>query len=522
MVVRASRDARRAEGYPLTQDRAPMFETAGARRGRVAGMGALVILLAGQAIATMDGSILAVAIPSVRADLHASGAEMQLVVATYTMALAALVVTGARLGEILGASRAFMCGLAGFTLASLAAGLAPTAPALIVARALQGAAAALMTPQVLSIIQVQFNGERRARAIGAYSMILALGVAAGQILGGVVVSAHLLAGAWRPALLLNAPAGAVLLASSRRALPRIAPRGGQQLDLGGVAALVVALLALIVPLSLGRQAGWPAWIWPSFAGSAIAARAFVVRERRVQARGGDPVFDLRLLRRSRVAAGVLAVILMMGCYSGFLLILTLHLQGSLRFSPLHAGLIFAIYACGFATASLTWTRAAQGTRARLPVLGPLLMGAALLGVGLIADHGGWPLALTAPLLLAGGVGHACGFAPLTNRLTTLVEPAQAADLSGLMLTADWIGTVLGVASFAGIYLSLEAHGSARALAITTGALAATLIVTAASATQSVRRQAHIAEHLTAATTAAAVTAHGTTAGTTSRQLGAPS
>lgn len=432
-------------------------------------------------MATMDGSILAITAPSLRTSLHASGAELQLVVAAYTMAFAALVITGARLGDILGRRQAFVDGLAAFTVASLAAGLAPTPLVLIVARAFQGAAAALMTAQVLSIIQVQFHGEQRARAIGAYSTILAVGVAAGQILGGMLVSAHLTSAAWRPALLINAPIGAVLLAGSRRALPPMAPGGRERLDLRGVGLLAAALLALVVPLSFGRDYSWPVWVWPCFAACAMAIWAFVALERRLRACGGQPLFDLTLLQIPRVAAGVLAVLVGMGCYAGFLLSLTLYLQDGLRFSPLHAGLIFAVYASGFATASLTWTRAGAATRRRLPVLGPLAMGAALLAVGLIVDHGGWPLALTTPTLFAAGVGHACGFSPLANRLTTLVAPAQAADLSGLILTADFVGMALGAASFVGLYLSAVPYGSAHALAITTGAIAAALIVTAACA-----------------------------------------
>ena len=153
----------------------------------------LVILLAGQAMASMDGEILVIAAPSLRADLDASGAQLQLIVGMYTLAFGALVVTGARLGDVLGYRRVFLLGLTAFTLASLAAGLAPTPSVLIGAVALQGAAAALMTPQVLSIIQQQFAGEMRARAIGAYSMVLAAGVATGMVLGGLLVSAHLLA-----------------------------------------------------------------------------------------------------------------------------------------------------------------------------------------------------------------------------------------------------------------------------------------------------------------------------------------
>jgi MFS family permease len=437
-------------------------------------MRALVILLAGQAMASMDASILAVAAPSLRADLHPSDAQLQLVVATYTIALAVLVVTGARLGDILGRRRAFVLGLAGFTVASLAGGLAPTTGALIVARAAQGATAAVMVPQVLSIIQVEFAGERRARAIGAYSMILAAGVAAGQVLGGLLVGAHLLDDAWRPALLLNAPVGAVLLVAARRFLPAAGAGTGAKLDLGGAAVLSVAILGLVVPLTFGRDAGWPTWIWPCLAAFVLALAGFVAIERRVRV----PLFDLRVLRLPAIAAGIGAVVLIMACYAGFLISLTLHLQDGLGFSPLHAGLTFAVYAGGFAATSLTWTRCGEGVRQRLPWLGPLAMGTALLGVGLIAAGGGWPLGLTAPLLFLAGAGHACGFSPLTNRLAGAVRPDQAGDLSGLVLTASLIGQVLGVAAFTGVYLGAASGGSSHALAATTVALAATLAATA--------------------------------------------
>jgi MFS family permease len=444
-------------------------------------MAALVILLAGQAIASLDASILVVAAPSLRANLQASSAELQLIVAMYTLAFAALVVTGARLGDILGRRRAFVLGLAAFTLSSLAGGLAPGPPELIIARASQGAAAALMTPQVLSIIQVQFEGEQRARAIGAYSMILAVGVAAGQILGGLLVTAHLLEAAWRPALLLNAPVGAVLLLASRRALPRTAPGSRQRPDLSGIGLLAGAMLALIVPLSFGRGYGWPAWVWPCFAACALATAAFVAHEQRIRERGGYPLFDLELFRLPGVAAGVIAVLLIMSCYAGFLLSLTLRLQSGLGFSPLHAGLTFALYASGFAIASLTWTGARSDLRERLPILGPLVMGTALLAVGLTAADGSWSLAFTTPLLFAGGVGHAWGFSPLANQLAAVVRESQTADLSGLILTASLIGQVVGVAAFVGVYLSLAPHDSAHALAITTAALAGALAATAACA-----------------------------------------
>jgi MFS family permease len=453
-------------------------------------MPTLMVLLTGQALASMDVSILVVAAPTLRADLHASGPELQLVLGMYTLAFAALVVTGARLGDVVGPRRVFLIGLAGFALTSLVGGLAPTVGVLIAARAFQGGSAALMTPQVLSIIQLRFDGERRARAIGAYSMILAAGVAAGQVLGGLLVGAHLLAAAWRPALLLNAPVGAILLLAALRALPSITPLRQRRLDPGGAMILAAGLLALVVPLTLGRDAGWPGWVWPCFVASGLGLGLFVRLERRIASNSGDPLFDLSVLARPGVAPGVVAITLVMACYAGFLVSLTLHLQNGLRFSSLHAGLTFFIYAAGFGTASRTWTHARPHLMDSLPVVGPLVMGVALLVIGLIAAGGSWSPVLTAPLLFVGGVGHALSFSPLASRLTVAVRPDQAADLSGLILTASLVGQVIGVAALVGIFLWAVPGGSGPALLITTCILAALLVITALSARSAVARRSY--------------------------------
>jgi MFS family permease len=318
-------------------------------------------------------------------------------------------------------------------------------------------------------------------------MILAAGVAAGQILGGLVVSAHLLAAAWRPALLINVPVGATLLLVCRGALPETPRREQERLDIAGVALIAATLLAFIVPLTLGRDQGWPAWVWGSLAASGLGAAAFVAFERRASARGSRPLFDLGVLELPGVGPGALAVALVMACYAGFLLALTLHLQTALGFSPLHAGLIFALYATGFGTASLTWTRLPRPMRHRLPIAGPLLMGATLLAIGALANDVAWALVPSIPLLLAAGAGHAWAFAPLVEHLSTTVSSRHAADLSGLIITADWIGTVLGVAVFTGVYLSAARHGSAGALELTCIAIAVALLATTACASRALSR-----------------------------------
>src|SRR5262245_17308253 len=157
----------------------------------------LPVLLGGQIMASLDGSIVNVALPSIARDLHASGAALQVTVAGYLLAYAVLLVAGARLGDARGHRAVFIGGLAVFTLASLVCGASTTIWTLLAARVAQGAAAAFMVPQVLSLIQRCFEGAERTRALSYYSAVLSLGVAAGQVLGGLLVTANLAGSTWR-------------------------------------------------------------------------------------------------------------------------------------------------------------------------------------------------------------------------------------------------------------------------------------------------------------------------------------
>jgi MFS family permease len=405
----------------------------------------LAVLLTGQVMASMDNSIVAVAAPAIRADLGGSGAVQQLVLAGYTLAFAVLVVTGARIGARYGYPRMFLWGLGGFTVTSLACGLAPGAAFLVAARIAQGAAAAIMTPQVLSLIQIRFDGAARARAIGLYSMILALGVAAGQIVGGLVVSIDLGGLSWRPAFLVNVPIGAALLVLGPRLLPVGTPTPAR-LDLAGVWLLSAAMVGVVLPLVLGREQDWPAWAWalPLGAGAALLA-AFVRHERRVAA----PLVDLTVLAVRPVRLGLAACCAVMGCYAAFLFALTLHLQDTLGFGALAAGLAFVPYAAGFATSSMLARRLPAGA---VSVAGPLAFGAAALAVA-AAGRAGWPWVIGSGLLLVAGAGHAAGFTPLVTRISPLIRPDQAASFSAMVSTGALLASVLGVAALGAVYLA---------------------------------------------------------------------
>ncbi len=167
----------------------------------------LIVLLAGQFMALLDVTIVNVAMPTIGRSLHATGAELQLVVAGYTVSYAMMLITGARLGDLFGRRRMFLAGVATFTLASLCCGLAPGIGFLIAARFVQGAGAAAMMPQIMSVIQVRFDGAARARALSAYTAVLSSGFVAGQVIGGVLVTANLFGAGWRPVFWSTCPSG---------------------------------------------------------------------------------------------------------------------------------------------------------------------------------------------------------------------------------------------------------------------------------------------------------------------------
>ncbi|MFD7325689.1 MFS transporter [Streptomyces sp. NPDC059875] len=448
----------------------------------------LGVVLAAQFMALLDVFIVNVAAPTIRTELSASGAGLQLVIAGYTIAYAVLLITGARLGDRLGHRRTYLGGLAVFTAASLACGLAADTGQLIAFRLVQGAGAALMIPQVLSLIQRNFTGEGRVRALGAYSAVLATGAAAGQVVGGVLVSADLFGSGWRPIFLVNVPIGLVLLALGARVLPRDArtePERARPLDLPGLVLLAAAVSLLTVPLVLGQEQDWPVWAWISLVGAVAVFAAFGAYESRLARRGGAPLIAPRVLRIPGIGRAAFEIGVAMAVNAGFLFTITLHLQGGLGQSALRAGLTFAPAAAVFGAIGLTWRRwPARGQRFLIPggfllaAIAAVAMGGLLRG----GDTGGWGLY---PALAAMGGGLALAFSPALTGALARVRPEDAADASGLLATVTQLGQLIGVASFGTLFLGRlhtpGAHASADALWACALALGAASILGASAA-----------------------------------------
>jgi MFS family permease len=424
----------------------------------------LAVLITGQFMALLDVTIVNVAIPTIKARLHASGAALQLVVAGYTVTYAMLLITGARLGDLRGHRRLFLVGLGTFTLASLACGLAPTTGALVAARFVQGAGAALMVPQILSVIQRRFTGADRARALGVYAATLASGAVVGQALGGLLVSADLLGAAWRPVFLVNVPVGLAAAVLVPRLVPADHVPGGRRLDLPGLLAASGAVLLVVLPLVLGHQQGWPAWTFASLAAGVLLAGVFVQVERSVAARGGDPLLDLRVLRAPGLVAGLAALTAAMVGYGGFLFTLALHLQLGLGDSALRAGLTFAPGAAAFGATGYFWRRLPGRVHHALTPAGFAVAALAYLGLAATLQAGTRGGPWLPVLLVLYGTGFGAAFSPLVTQALVHVPPAEAADASGLLTTTMQLSQVLGVAVFGSLFLSLAAHPRAHASA----------------------------------------------------------
>ena len=445
----------------------------GREPGRAASPGvALAIVLAGQMMAVIDVNIVNVAVPSMHATLGASGAGLQLIVAGYTIAYAVLLITGARLGDILGHRRMYLAGIALFTLASLGCGLAPTTGALVGLRFLQGAAAAVMIPQVLSLIQRSYTEPGpRARAMSLYATVISGGAVLGQVIGGLLVSANLFGSQWRPVFLVNVPVGLAVLACGRWLPARGREERVRRLDLPGLAVLTPAVLALVLPLVLGHSLGWPAWGWALLAGSLALFALLSWVENRVAAHGGQPILPRSLLGLPGMALGLAGLFATMAVFGGWLFSLALQLQDGLGFSALRAGLTFVPCGVAFALVSLNWRRLPARYHGALVTGGFLVNAAGLLWAGLLlrdGGDGGVPLYLA--LAVSGG-GMAGAFGALMGRVLGGVPVSLAADASGVMVTVVQLGTVVGIAAFGALYLNqagtLPAHAT-RAFALTAG------------------------------------------------------
>ncbi len=428
---------------------------------------ALATVSAAQFLAVADAFIVNVAIPAIRADLHAGGAAIEAIIAVYQITYAALVITGGRLGDIFGRKPVFLLGVLGFTLASAWCGLAPSAAILILARCVQGATAALMVPQVLASIHTLFPDAARARAFSIFGLAIGLGAAVGFMAGGWLVTLDLAGLGWRAIFCVNVPIGLAILGAGAALMPALPSVADTRLDVPGAAVLLLGLLGLIVPLMLGREFGWPWWCWLMIAAGIAALAGFLRLERRV----AHPLIDLTLLDDRVFLFGMAATACFFLGNLSFYFVLTLYMQNGLGFSAFNAALTVLPLSVAF----VIGTRLSGGRLIEGCLVQALGLAATAAVIAAIAQPTMWMLMAA---LVVFGYGQGLVLAPLFSAVLTNVRHAHAGSGAGILTTTQQIANGTGVVIVGAVYLSVHTmHGDRVAMLTSLAVLACTIVGT---------------------------------------------
>jgi MFS family permease len=433
----------------------------------------LAVLLTAPFLAVLDGFIVTIAAPSIQDQLHASDAGVQLVVAGYVVAYAAFLIAGGRLGDILGRRKLLVAGLGLFTATSVLGAMAPNQDVLIVARFLQGASAAAMYPQTLALIRVHFRGRDLASATAAFGVALGVASVAAQLVGGVIVQSDVLGLGWRPIFLVNLPIGIAAVGLVLLLVPESRPGTATRLDLGGLALVTIGLIALVVPLIVGRELGWAPWTWWLLGGAAAAGALFVAHERRLTVRGLAPLVSVDLFRMRGFVVGLAMTLAFYGGQISFFLLLSLYLQHGLHLSPMTTGLVFTPVALGFFAASVSTPRLLSGFEKQVLTVGALGLAVSTSLLSGLALNGGYrPVVLAMiPVLFVCGVGYGLVIPTLLGVVLRAVPTDAEGGAAGVLVTTQQVAGALGVALSGIIYFGLlhqggtPSYGTSFALAL---------------------------------------------------------
>ncbi|SDQ04131.1 MFS transporter [Quadrisphaera sp. DSM 44207] len=459
----------------------------------------LTVCLASGFLSLLSVSIVNVALPAVQAGVGASAAQLQWVLTGYALTFGLALVPAGRLGDSYGRRRLFMTGLAVFLLASLACGLATSPGALIAARLAMGVGAGVLNPQVSAIIQNLFTGAERGRAFGLFGGTIGVSTAIGPLLGGAILALVPGGGAWRWVFWVNLPVGAVALLLAHRLLPREEGTRHERLDVVGSLLLGLAVLGVLLGLQEQAVLGLPLALAVLLA-AAAAAGAFVAWERRYAASGRTPLARPALLRHPPFAAGVLVGSLYFAGFTAIFVVLTLYLQQGLGYTPLQAGLSTTPFAIAGAVTAPLAGRVVTRVGRRMVVAGLCLVAAGLLAGVLVVEvlapavGAGWTGALLALPLAVAGAGGGLVISPNVTLTLAEVPLEDAGSASGVLQTAQRLGSAAGIAGISAVFFAVSAGGRWQpaitvSLLVTAGLVALALVPAVLDARRRVRSPA---------------------------------
>jgi MFS family permease len=444
---------------------------------------AFVVLFTGGLLPAVDFFIINVSLPSIHASIGASPAELQLVISGYAASYAVFLITGGRLGDLYGRRRLFLIGLAGFLATNTLCGLAATPLQLVIGRIVQGLSAAVLVPQVLGSIRALFpSASELAKALSCYAVMMGLAASIGQFSGGALVEWSPFELGWRTVFLVKLPIGIPVLLAPWLMVPETSASDRQRLDIGGALLVSLTLTCLVLPLSEGRQQDWPRWTLVMLATVPVLAAVFVWFERRISARGGNPLFDLSLLAIPSFRRGTLVGTLFFFT-TAFYVLFAIYEQEGVITDPLFTGLAILPYGIGLFVGPLVTAPLAR-LRPWLLTIGMAIQVVGYGGVAAVisAGYDGWPVELT---VLLAGFGQGIAYPRLFNTALGDVAPHQAGVASGVLTSALQIGAAISVAAIGSLFFAVlgdgqgrdaYAHAFAIAQAATTVALAVAMLL----------------------------------------------
>jgi EmrB/QacA subfamily drug resistance transporter len=410
---------------------------------------ALIVLLIGMFMALLDTTIVNVALPTIKTSLDASESTLSWIISGYALAYGLALIPAGRLGDRFGHKWVFFSGLALFTVASLACGLAQDSTQLIVSRVVQGLAGGIFFPAVTAFIQLLFPGRVRGKAFAIMGAVIGFSTALGPIVGGLIIQAIGDKEGWRYVFDVNVPIGVIALIAAAIILPkgeRRAKTGG--VDWLGLLLISASLIAILVPLIEGQQDGWPLWTYLSIVGGLVLLVLFALWEVLYTKRGRSPLVPPHLFSHAAFTGGTILALVYFAAFTSIFFTISILWQSGLGHTALESGLVSIPFAIG----SIVGASQSNRLAARLGRT-VLVIGTAMVTVGLVAlwlilalvpstDLTNWDLLV--PLLIA-GIGSGMFIAPNAQFIVATVDPQEAGAASGVIGTMQRVGSAIGIA-----------------------------------------------------------------------------
>ncbi|ROQ40083.1 EmrB/QacA subfamily drug resistance transporter [Frondihabitans sp. PhB188] len=430
---------------------APAAATAGAPAIPKTAWRSLVVLLMGMFIALLDTTIVNVALPTIRTSLDASESTISWIISGYALAFGLALIPAGRIGDRIGHKWVFFSGIALFTAASFACGISQTDEQLVIFRVIQGLAGGIYVPAVTAFIQLLFPPQARGKAFAIMGSVIGVSSALGPIVGGLLIQAFGDTDGWRTVFYVNLPIGVATLILAAIWLPkrdRSAPRPPAGLDWIGVILVSAALVALLVPLIQGQQAGWPIWTYLTIAGGVVLLALFGLWEVRVSRSGRSPLVPPSLFRHPQFTGGLILALVYFAAFTSIFFTISLLWQTGLQHTALESGAVTIPFAVGSILGSSQSNRLSQRLGRTVLIIGTALVAIGLIVIWLLLvnvsgqDLTSWML--LAPLFVA-GLGNGLFIAPNAQFIVATVDRKDAGSGSAVISAIQRIGSAIGIA-----------------------------------------------------------------------------